>query len=118
MLLADRADVPPDADDAIAARATPTRTTALMVRALMTFPPSASKGGRVAPASPRGLSGRERIRLLAYTTWPRGVRVAHLHEVVKTTLRNGEVGQIDALSRGLPLPERKDVLRGGVRSRV
>ena len=35
MLLADRADVPPDADDAMTARATPTRTTALMVRALM-----------------------------------------------------------------------------------
>jgi len=35
MLLADRADVPPDAVDAMTARATPAMTTALMVRALM-----------------------------------------------------------------------------------
>src|SRR4029079_14374912 len=90
MLLADRADVPPDADDAMTARATATRTTALMVRALMDVSPKRIESRSCGSPTRRGPLGRERIRLLAYTTLPRGTRVAHDHQVVKTTFGSGE----------------------------
>src|SRR5262245_25727715 len=78
--------VPPDAVEATTARAAPTRTTAAMMRALMSLSPKRIERrhrSREFPGGRRG-SGREG-RLLAYTTWPQVGTLAQDIGVVKTT---------------------------------
>src|SRR5262245_52407338 len=81
------ADVPPDAVDATAARATPTRTTAPMMRALIMGDSPKRIGRRCASlgVSAWPTENRRRSRLLVYTTLPRFGTVAQTSDDVKTS---------------------------------
>ena len=93
MLLADRADVEPDAVDAMTARAAPARTTAPIMRALMGDSPKRIERRADSLGLVRGCKPRA-YRLLVYTTLPRCVRVAHGYRVVKTTLARAVAREI------------------------
>jgi hypothetical protein len=87
------AEVPPDAVDATAARATPTRTTAPMMRALIMGDSPKRIGRRCGsslgvPVWPT--ENRRRSRLLVYTTLPRFGTVAQSPDDVKTTFARAE----------------------------
>jgi hypothetical protein len=91
--------VPPEAVDATAARATPTRTAAPMMRALIMGDSPKRIGRRCAslgvPAWPTG--NRRRSRLLVYTTLPRFGTVAQEGKDVKTSCRGATHRQIVAI---------------------
>ena len=87
------AAVPPEAVEAIAARAAPTRTTAPIMRALlMGDSPKRVERRCASLLVPLWLAGNgRRTRLLVYTTLPRFGTVAQAPEDVKTTL--GSLGR-------------------------
>ena len=70
MLFAACADVPPDAVDAMIARAPPIRTTAPMMRALMGDSPKRIERRLGRFRSPVARGNASAPRLLVYTTWP------------------------------------------------